>query len=779
MRVPTVDQVMFWNIDMGSVAPKAELIATGIRDAADDMRKAIDGLNWSGEGRQGAEGRADRERTQMRSVADAYDDLATACRNGQNALAPMVVTARQTVTTLRDSGFEVDDTDWSVSDPYNYPAALAAAGDDQSLIDQVNTLRSTRTTEAANQTVALQRLAADLGVADETAATAIRNALNAIEQLTPATSALNPALAAQDEAALRNGTATPEQIARFQQATTLTQQQKDDLLAGKQVNLPQGQFDYLRGFMRSTDSMSVTDIDKIGTGLPADQQSQVRAGVANALQIMSNPQIETAGYHGSDHEVVGDTGGMSLLPTQVRTLLTEKPYKSLNPGRGAGAGGVIEVSRMGDFNTLTNLLGKGDSGLAQGTDIDRGLLKQAAEIAGSNVKNIQGPWGSTETPSSLADKMLSRAGIDHLAVHDLLTGGAQLPDGTHRMDATVTPGGRYDPESHIGNLLNHNWVGHDAGIATVVDTAGEFATSPIDAQRIGAGESAHALASYMSKHEDELLHINSFEGQREIGVANPELTRALASTLSPYIPEMVSVGPEWLHTGGFAHDFSADDVKKVFAVIDSDKQAAIQFNGSAYATISQLNQQFGITGAQNYQLADWAGAIDAGAKNGMKLEFDTRSLGDTQRVKEATVVFDSAREGVAFTAKRIPVIGDAIELGVKASSPGVKAWLFGSAPEVHETVDLTSNGNPVQRYYNILEGINQSPNHEDLRTNPYVGKYFDAEGKLKSLEEIAGNDPAQYLPKFDSDMQNYLPNHLPGYEVSWEHGHHPNGLPKK
>ncbi|WP_194852742.1 hypothetical protein [Nocardia sp. SYP-A9097] len=482
--------MMFWNVDMGSVVPKAEAIATGIRDAADEMHKTVDGMNWSGDGRHGAEGRADRERAQMRLVADAFDDLAAACRYGQAALGPLVATARQRVPNLREAGFEVDDADWSVRDGYNYQAALDAAGTDQKLIDQVNTLQSTRANEAANQTVVLQRLAADLGWADDTTATAIRTALDSIEQLTPATSGLNPTVAAQDEAALRNGTATPAQIERLQLATHLTQQQLDDLLVGKQVDLPQGQFDYLRGFMRSMDTMSVTDIQKLGDGLPADQQQTVRAGVADALQIMSNPEIETAGNPGNGKQTLEDTGGMAMLPTQIRTLLTEKPYNSLNPQRGGGAGGVISVPRMGDFNALTDVLGKGNPSLAQGTDIDRGLLKQSAEIAGSNVKNIQSPWGSTETPSSLADKMLGRAGIDHLAVHDLLTGGAQLPDGTHRMDVTVTPGGKYNPESHIGNLLNHNWEGHDAGMATVLGTAGEFATSPIAAQHAESGEPA-------------------------------------------------------------------------------------------------------------------------------------------------------------------------------------------------------------------------------------------------------------------------------------------------
>lgn len=777
---------MFWNIDMGSVAPKAELIATGIRDAADDMQKTVDGLNWSGEGRRGAANRAERERSQMRLVADAFDDLATACRNGQDSMAPMVVTAKQTVTTLRDSGFEVDNADWSVSDPYNYQAALEAAGDNQSLIDQVNSLQSTRTTEAANQTVTLQRLAADLGWADSAAATAIRNALNSIEQLTPATSGLNPTLASQDEAALRNGTATPEQIARLQQATNLTQEQKNDLLEGKQVNLPQGQFDYLRGFMRSMDSMSVTDIDKMGAGLPADQQQQVRTSVANALQITSNPQIKTAGDPGGGIKTVEDSGGMTMLPTGVRTLLTDKAGSVLPAQRGSNKNQpVVDVPRGREFAALTNLLGTGDAGLAQGTDIDRGLLKQGAEIAALKGNTLLG--GGDSTPDALADRLLTTAGGDHAAVHDLLTG--------QNMQATITSG-TYDAGAHVAGLLDHNWTGHDAGIAKVVTTAGEFATDANPTLRAQAGQSSYVLADYVSKHSDELLHLkitgmDLFSSGTEMGVANPALTQALAYTLSPYIPDMTGVSPELLHTSGFApinagqpaaFTTSSQDLKNVFSVLDSNGAAAKQINTAAYSAVSELNQQFGLaegSGHHNYTAAEWAGRIDQAARDGMQAEFSTRNLDATAQTKEQTALFDSMREGTAFVAKRMPVIGsDMLELAVKSGSPEVKMWLLGSVPDSHVTVDLTSDANPSQRYHSILAGMAQAAGPNDFRSDPDVGRYFDqTTGKLKSLEDIAGNNPQTTLTQFDSAMRNFLPN-LANYDASWTIGHSPNGVPK-
>ncbi|MFB8004795.1 hypothetical protein [Nocardia sp. NPDC056000] len=777
MTTPTRSQAEVIVLDLDEVATRAESIATTLRGTADDLDGCIDGMSWSGEGRKGAEHRAGSERQQMRTLATAFENLATACNTAQTTLAPILETMRTSLAWLRKNSYEIAE-DWSVTDKLNYGAAFALVKDDQPGKDRLNRLKADRADEAANQTVALQRLAASYGIDDDTCAQAIGKAVADMGTLAPASAGLSPALADSDLTAFEKGQATPEQIARLQAATHLTDQQLDDLRAGRQVDITQGQFDYAREIMRDLDNLSVEQIDHLADKLPPSQQQPVRAGIADALQMMSNPQIGTSGG-AQDGQPADrpDHGGMMVLPTQVRTLLTDNPQKAKSLARADTAGASIEVPRLNDFKALNELLGSGDAKLARGTDIDRGLLKQGAEIAGSRAQHIYGSSG--DTPSSVADMLLSRAGIDNTAVNDFLTGGPTLPGGTHRMDVTVTQGGHYDVESHVADVINHDWDGHDAGISKVITTAGEFATDPNDTLRAQSGTSVHALASYIGQHGDDLLHIKTLTGPKEFGIANPGMAQALASTLSPYIPDMAGVRSDLLHTSGFTHDIDTGQLKNVFAVIDSDQTAATQFNSSAYAAVSQLNQQFGTTGAHDYRLPEWAGSIDAAARDGMQLELETRGLQAAANLKAQTMMFDSVREGVAFSAKQIPLVGAAVELEVKASSPEVKAWLLGSVPNLHETVDLTSNANPAQRYYNILEGMTQLPDHPDFRSDQNVGRYFDPNtGKLKSFEEIAGTLPRENLPEFDSAMRNLLPG-LANYDASWANGHDRNGVPHK
>lgn len=745
---------MYWNIDLDYPARQADTISQGIITAADKMNRTIDGLNWSGAARWAADDRSNREQTQMRTLASAFEDLATTCRNGHAAMAPMVESLKTTVRSLEGNSFTVHE-DWEVTE------TLTNAEPDEA-----------RVNEALNQTVALQRLAAELGWADDACAQGIRDALADIATLAPESAGLNPTTAAQDLADFRNGKATPEELERLQLATNLTEQQRADLLAGRPVDLPQEQYDYLREMMRSMDGMSVEQISEIGSGLPADQGKTVAAGVSNALQLMSNPQITTAGVTvaGESPQLV-DKGGMAQVPTPIRSLLTENPLKKnqdVDSGHGQKSDAGNDVPRAGDFRSLVELLDAGDPQLAQGTDIDRGLLKQAAEIAGgaTTVGNTDVP---SDTPNKLASSLLEQASGDNQAVHDLLTG-------TH-MESTVPPGEHYNPTAHIDGLLNHDWTGEEEGLTKLITTIDGNSTSGNPHLNQQAGESASALANYIGTHRNELLHIpESATTTLSLGAANPEVTGALGDLLSNYIPNMVGVREGLLESHGFPPfrpEEAQEKLKSIFAVMDSDRQTAIEFNSAAYATISQLNQQFGLTGGKDYALAQWAGAIDLGAQSGVQSELESRIKDQTEQQKEKVALFDSVRDGGAFALKQIPVVGDLAEVGLKVSSPQVKHWLLGSVPELEPGVDISDQGSASSRYYNVLQGMSVAPDHPDYRNDPDIGRFFDpGTGVLRSYEEISqmnGLTPSTNLPEFSGAMLRFLPG-LAQYEISWDNG---------
>uniref|UniRef100_UPI0002F7E0DC TPR repeat region-containing protein n=1 Tax=Nocardia niigatensis TaxID=209249 RepID=UPI0002F7E0DC len=772
MATPSKSTVMGWLVDLGNLAPTIESIAKGVRDNASSMHKTIDGMNWSGKGRDGADGRVDRERQQMGVVADAFDDLATACRNGQSALEPMVASARQTVTHLNGDFYKVSE-DWYVEDTYNYAEALLLAGSQQ-VKDQINQLQIDRKNEAANQTVALQRLAADIGAADDAIATALSTALASIEQLTPASAGLNPVAAQQDLDAWKNGKATPDQLERLQLATQLTPDQLQDLLNGKDVDLPQERFDYLRSLMRGMDGMSVSDISQFGDKLPADKRGTLETGLVDAMQLMSNPQIKTVG-----DDKVEDQGGMIQLPTQVQTLLKENPVRRSEKAPASEfAANFIDIPHEGDFNTFVDLLGKGNPGLAQGSDLDRGLLKQGAEIGAATANNLvlePKPHGATD----LADRMLNQAGGDRLAVHDLLYGT--------NMQCTVTDGGHYDAPSHVADLLGRDWHGHEDGVSKVIESAGRYATSADPTLNQQSGEASWALANYASTHAHDLLHLDG--GDQSIGMVDPKMTKALGQTLASYIPDMVGTTEGAFGTHGFGAIDQAN-VKNIFAVIDSNKDAAVDFNRAAYVSIAQMNQAFGAHGGTNYALGEWAGRIDAAAQSGMQLELDGRKMDQATQLKYEQTIFDSVKDIAAFGGKHIPRLGipalggsnslpmgfsisDFTELGVKVAAPEVKNWLFGAVPELGPNADLDGYGSQSKRFYNILQGMTLTSDHPDYSKDPNIGRYFDSNGNLMSFYDIKrldGMNGANSLPMFKEKMKDFLPGLL-AYDDGWNSGH--------
>ncbi|MDG3013197.1 hypothetical protein [Speluncibacter jeojiensis] len=516
MGAVTRSQVAGW--DANALAAVATMVAPRVQqidDSADKMRSSIDGLHWSGTARGAADDRADRENQQMRKVGSAFDDLAAACMAGARAMEPMIAGLTRTASNLESDNFDVAE-DWTVTDKHNYSAAIAACGDNAQAQNQVRQLQKQRGDEAATSTVSLKRLAVALGTADQNCAAAINAANVEISSLTPATAALNGTIAGKDLADLKSGTATADELARLHAAAQLTDEQKTDLVGGKPVNLTQGQFDYLRQVMRAQDGMSVQDIDKMTSALPQGNQ----ADLANAMQLVSSPNVHTASVLTAGAvPTVADHGGMSQLPTPVRTLLTDNPVSMHTNWTAAGPFTTADVSRAGDFKALTNIMGRGDQSLAQGSDVDRGLLKQGAEIAGATGRpnvtmTMEGRGVHDSEVGSLADRLLGAGGHDAQAVHDFVTGS--------NMASTVDHGGSYNASDHVLEVLQHKWDPGQHGAANMFASIGESAGQPLDsfANKQG-GESASALAQIMASHSATLSQNMPNQGTTRSGRSIP------------------------------------------------------------------------------------------------------------------------------------------------------------------------------------------------------------------------------------------------------------------
>ncbi|MCU1648312.1 MAG: hypothetical protein JWN03_8587 [Nocardia sp.] len=113
--MPTPAQLATWDLSgLQTNADNATKIADAIVKSSGAMHDTIYNLLWQGASRQSAEGRADREQTQMRAIATAYDDLSTACAGAARDLADPLAKIRSILQHYGGSPVAVAD-DWTVS----------------------------------------------------------------------------------------------------------------------------------------------------------------------------------------------------------------------------------------------------------------------------------------------------------------------------------------------------------------------------------------------------------------------------------------------------------------------------------------------------------------------------------------------------------------------------------------------------------------------------------------------------------------------------------------
>ncbi|RDI61341.1 hypothetical protein [Nocardia pseudobrasiliensis] len=115
MGIPTRNQVCRWDTSgLASVAAAATHHADTIVAIARGVHTIVhDDLIWSGQARQAAEDRADREQTQLGAIATAYDHLAEACAGADNAMGFVIGEIKTILKTYEIAPLSVDDA-WIV-----------------------------------------------------------------------------------------------------------------------------------------------------------------------------------------------------------------------------------------------------------------------------------------------------------------------------------------------------------------------------------------------------------------------------------------------------------------------------------------------------------------------------------------------------------------------------------------------------------------------------------------------------------------------------------------
>ncbi|MEV6071010.1 hypothetical protein AB0L82_31070 [Nocardia sp. NPDC052001] len=112
--MPTPLQVLTWDVSgYATTATNATQIADAIVKASGTMHATIHDLLWQGAARHSADAKADAEQTQMRAIATAYDDLATACAGAANAMSDPIATIKSIILNYVHPPVSIGD-DWSI-----------------------------------------------------------------------------------------------------------------------------------------------------------------------------------------------------------------------------------------------------------------------------------------------------------------------------------------------------------------------------------------------------------------------------------------------------------------------------------------------------------------------------------------------------------------------------------------------------------------------------------------------------------------------------------------
>lgn len=725
---PTRSQVAGFDFGAAPAAAKAaDTLGSHIEKDGENIHRTISGMDWSGDARAAADSRAAAEKVQLTRVADALERVSAAVTHGTASMSHIADRLTADAAGYEGDGFAVAD-DWKVTDAYNYGlASLMTAGDAEAQ-QRLADLQRARATAAANATAALDRLVSEFDHADSACAGAIDAASADVSALAPVSSALGGQVADRIADKLSEGRPlTPFERRVLEEGTKLPPDQLEALRNGGTATLPQGQFDFLRELTAELDGKSMDSILALGEGT---QHDEIQSNLANASQILGIPNVRTG---------AGDHGGMQALPANIRSLLTTNMVTGTNPSVAERllVGGKPRVKNLDEFFKMTDFMGKSDEDLRVGSDVNRGILKQVAEISAVGESPGTGNNMTAAEFDRALDKALAAAATDRIASHDFMTGA--------NMDVTCADGGRYNAGIHLNGLASQEWEHGNAGLHKLFDWVGDEAGSANPYQATMSREAASSLGHYLGSRDD--LAVN--EG---LGVRNPEMARIFANVLSPYLGDFSGIN----ETSGGIHTFGADrltpgELENIFRSINTDGEAAATLNSSAFKWQNLMAVHYGLDTHQS-SLAEHAGVLSQAMTdgNGHAVEY----LSDSQ-FEERMRIYNNQMQffGTVKDATGLLPFGSQTQLLMQ--QPLADA-IFGEAPARE---NAANQGN--------------DPDWVAQLNDPKVLQFYQFSGYVGEHPELRQEYPEWFGPNGEPDWDrinkdDWWSNYMSGVSDRWQ-----------
>ena len=452
-----------------------------------------------------------------------------------------------------------------------------------------------------------------------------------------------------DGESLADGQLSPEERQRLQENTTVDPKALDS----GSVSIPPEQMAYLNGLSDSMDGKSPAEIKAMLDGL--EQREDAKA-VSNGLHLVGSDRVHTGvdpSLKPGDAGYVPATGGKENLPTSIRDvfdapLLNDPSGDWITHPDGSRTHIPPDYNKpykfLDEYRDIAAISNYGDPALQRGSALNEGMFAESRELL-EHFESNRWPdytdrWGHENLDPTLQE-LISSASHDPVAVHDMVAGSDTVAN-----------------DNFMHDLYRHDWADDGKAAGTM------FPDTSDHSER--AGQTMHAFDAYAAAHYQELLNMS---GADSLGQVNPELVRALGAANVPYIDDMA--GSNIDGTRGFEdldNGVNANNMRNLFAVIDSDDIAGNNFNAHAASTwkdlVADYSQDLAKTGVPDGDLlksvGKLQGAMDMGEyihqldsgkdqhnaalaaweKKGEWFDAAKTVVGELPRVKEAVDIYD-------------------------------------------------------------------------------------------------------------------------------------------
>lgn len=332
-----------------------------------------------------------------------------------------------------------------------------------------------------------------------------------------------------------------------------------------------------------------------GMTVPQLKKAEERLGarkniIGDSWQLMSNDDVyfpKTDLERGAldDPTQVGK-GNFEQLPQSVQDILSQNGLASP----------AVNSGDVNDVKAIAQIVKDGHSELQTGTELDRSMMRLSDRI-------MDDPNAMTSQHDVVTD-IFDSAGRDHTIVRDMVT-GIKGDDG----------------DDFLNDINNCRWDDDGKSAGDLFRWTNELAHSPDPYTAQIAAETAEKVAQYVGTHDDELLHMPNGFSDTTLGQANPELVRAYAHGLTPYMADIASLNSaDKTDEFGFLDPGNSErpTAKGLFAVLGTDQQAYEEFHGAANAQAVIEAQQYANDVKNGVHVkADDARLLDVGVLKGL------------------------------------------------------------------------------------------------------------------------------------------------------------------